>query len=333
MASFLRKANVHHLVMVNGALMTEAKPKRVKTVILAGLLFIGGSTLGISNVYAFGDDGGIVPQGLPSPLVTVPACKLGTGVFPIPVGVNDARQPLTVVGKSPNEMLSREFESPDLVSIPYQDTSQELLKIYAPDYHETLRIPAANAVEAMIDGAKSQNIPLAVHSGYRADTVQCGVFNHKMKIEFNTDLKLLTGNVADETRVALDVNRRSALPGQSEHQLGTATDIVTDIPGMGWKLEPEMDQTPAFAWLQANAYKFGFVMSYPKGAAGPKAVNPRTGYVYEPWHWRYIGVVPARRYQSCEAQGLTTQQFLRALNANPKFVCTTLVAPASLIRR
>ena len=105
--------------------------------------------------------------------------------------------------------------------------------------------------------------------------------------------------------------------------MGTALDIVTYIPGMGYKLEPEMDQTPAFAWLQANAYRFGFVLSYPKGPDGVKAVNPRTGYVYEPWHWRYIGPVPARRYNDClKTRGMTTQEFLRALNKNPNFVCT-----------
>jgi LAS superfamily LD-carboxypeptidase LdcB len=301
--------------------MIRSNFKRFQRSVTAGLIFFGGSAFGVSNAYAFGDDGGISALSAPSPLIVAPACKLGTGVFPIPVGTNDARQPLTVVGKSPKEMLSREFESQDFAPVPYQDTSPEQLKIFALGYYETLRTPALKAVEAMIDSARLQNIQLAVHSGYRAYTVQCGVFNHKMKLEFDADKNLLRGNVSDETRVALDVNTRSALPGQSEHQLGTAMDLVTDIPGMGWKLEPEMDQTPAFAWLQANAYKFGFVLSYPKGAAGPKDVNPQTGYVYEPWHWRYIGVVPARRYQSCKAKGMTTQQFLRALNLNPKFVC------------
>jgi D-alanyl-D-alanine carboxypeptidase len=130
------------------------------------------------------------------------------------------------------------------------------------------------------------------------------------------------GDVDDEYAVARQVNTRSAFPGTSEHQLGTAMDIVTYIPGLGYKLETEMDQTPAYAWLQANAYKFGFVLSYPKGPDGPKAVNPRTGYIYEPWHWRYIGPVPARRYNDCLIrQGLTTQEFLRALNRNPQFSC------------
>jgi LAS superfamily LD-carboxypeptidase LdcB len=305
-----------HLILEN------VMASRQRSMALAFLLFCGTSAFGLSSAFAFGDDGGIL-QTTPSPLINAPECKVASGLFQIPVGFNDARNPLSNVGKAPKNMLSREFQSDDLVQIPYENTSPEQVAIFAQGYFERLRAPAARAVLAMINAARDANILLAVHSGFRDYTMQCGVFNHKIGLEFKENKNIVRGNKADEASVIRDVNTRSALPGQSEHQLGTALDIVTDIPGMGWKLEPEMDQTPAFAWLQVNAYKFGFVLSYPKGPNGPKEVNPRTGYVYEPWHWRYVGIVPAGRYQICKAQGMTTQEFLRALNLDAKFVCAT----------
>jgi|GEM_PF-3979981 len=261
-------------------------------------------------------------------------CKIGSGLYKIPVGTGNARRPLTVVSKSPQEMLSPMYVASDIVNVPYTYTSegqlylflQHLLKPTDIPYTETLRAPAVKAFMAMADAAASQGIAIKLYSGYRAYDTQCGTFNHKIRNEFIANVNLHRENHVDEMSAIKSVNTRSAIPGSSEHQLGTAMDIVSYIPSgphQGWNVEFEMDQTPAFAWLQANAYKFGFVLSYPKSASGiPSDVNPRTGYVYEPWHWRYIGPVPAGRYQACRARGMTTQEFLRALNKNPQFVCS-----------
>ncbi|OHA58101.1 MAG: hypothetical protein A2571_03620 [Candidatus Vogelbacteria bacterium RIFOXYD1_FULL_44_32] len=76
-------------------------------------------------------------------------------------------------------------------------------------------------------------------------------------------------------------NQFSADQGYSEHQLGTTLDftILGKVPFVGF------DTTEGFKWLQANAYKFGFVLSYPKG---------NVYYQYEPWHWRFVGENLAR---------------------------------------
>jgi len=78
-------------------------------------------------------------------------------------------------------------------------------------------------------------------------------------------------------------NQFSADQGYSEHQLGTTVDFTT--PDLGDNFET-FDQTPAYTWLTKNAYKYGFIISYPKGNAY---------YVYEPWHWRFVGVDLAER--------------------------------------
>ncbi|MFH1704471.1 MAG: M15 family metallopeptidase, partial [Patescibacteria group bacterium] len=70
----------------------------------------------------------------------------------------------------------------------------------------------------------------------------------------------------------------SADQGYSEHQLGTAVDLITT--GLGGKTDG-FENTTAYQWLLSNAYRFGFVLSYPNG---------NSYYSYEPWHWRFIGV-------------------------------------------
>lgn len=73
-------------------------------------------------------------------------------------------------------------------------------------------------------------------------------------------------------------NAFSADQGYSEHQLGTTVDLITT--GLGGELDG-FGSTPAYQWLLSNAHKYGFILSYPPG---------NQYYVFEPWHWRYVGV-------------------------------------------
>jgi D-alanyl-D-alanine carboxypeptidase len=76
--------------------------------------------------------------------------------------------------------------------------------------------------------------------------------------------------------------RYSARAGHSEHQLGTTLDFSFVGGADPWSYV-DFASTRAGAWLKANAWRYGFVMSYPKGA------ERLTGYGYEPWHYRYFG--------------------------------------------
>ena len=77
-------------------------------------------------------------------------------------------------------------------------------------------------------------------------------------------------------------NKFSADQGYSEHQLGTTVDIVNDSAS----LTTDFDKTDEFKWLQDNAWKYGFILSYPK---------ENTYYMYEPWHWRFVGKALAKK--------------------------------------
>lgn len=72
-------------------------------------------------------------------------------------------------------------------------------------------------------------------------------------------------------------NKFSADQGYSEHQLGTTVDFTTAKLGAGFTA---FEKTMGYAWLTENAYKYGFILSYPKNNGY---------YVFEPWHWRFVG--------------------------------------------
>jgi D-alanyl-D-alanine carboxypeptidase len=92
----------------------------------------------------------------------------------------------------------------------------------------------------------------------------------------------------------------SARAGHSEHQLGTTLDFKTKGGRAPW-LVKDWATTPAGAWMKANAWKYGFVMTYPKGE------RRNTCYSYEPWHFRYFGRALAAAMHDAD---LTSRQYL-----------------------
>jgi D-alanyl-D-alanine carboxypeptidase len=101
----------------------------------------------------------------------------------------------------------------------------------------------------------------------------------------------------------------SARPGHSEHQLGVAIDFSTRSGEDPWTYRDFATETRAGEWLSANAWKYGFIMSYPKGKTA------KTCYAYEPWHYRYVGVAEAA---AVHASGLTLREWLWQHQPNPE---------------
>lgn len=113
----------------------------------------------------------------------------------------------------------------------------------------------------MFREAASAGMKIQVVSAYRSFDTQASLKNR---------YKVIYG--------AGTANSFSADQGYSEHQLGTTLDFTT--PSLGAEYD-NFDATPEYTWLVNNAHKYGFVISYPK--------NNRF-YIYEPWHWRFVGV-------------------------------------------
>lgn len=131
-------------------------------------------------------------------------------------------------------------------------------------YDPRLRSGAAGAYEAMFTAAKSAGIDLVIQSAYRSYNLQVGVYN---------------GYVRSRGQEQADL--QSARPGHSEHQTGLSVDIV---PKNGKCAIYEcFGDTPEGKWLTEHAWEFGWVLRYPEG------LTHITGYMYEPWHWRYVG--------------------------------------------
>ena len=126
---------------------------------------------------------------------------------------------------------------------------------YAPGWDAE----ASDALHVMFAAAKNDGLSLFVKSGYRSYIDQKIIYN---------------GYVARDGQAAADTY--SARPGHSEHQTGLAFDINSTADSFAG--------TPEAKWLAENSYKYGFIVRYPKGK------EHITGYKYEPWHVRYLGV-------------------------------------------
>ena len=124
---------------------------------------------------------------------------------------------------------------------------------------------AQQAVDEMIQAAKEQNIRLTAFSGFRSYSYQ---------------ETLYTNYVARDGQEAAD--RYSARPGYSEHQTGLAFDIGEIGKEELW-LTDAFGETTAGKWLVDNAHEYGFILRYPKGK------EHITGFMYESWHFRYVG--------------------------------------------
>ncbi|MBD3271388.1 MAG: hypothetical protein GF384_02470 [Elusimicrobia bacterium] len=147
----------------------------------------------------------------------------------------------------------------------YTEASQEDLVVagHYPDGRKIyLSHPAADAYANMNNAAQKDGIAFILISGFRTIQYQKRLFNRAVK------------KYGSEEEAA----RHVAPPGCSEHHTGRAVDIG-DKKYPKSALEVSFEKTPAFKWLQNNAERFGFVMSFPDTKNSPVS--------YEPWHWCY----------------------------------------------
>jgi D-alanyl-D-alanine carboxypeptidase len=124
-------------------------------------------------------------------------------------------------------------------------------------------------LQKMLQQAATDGVTIQVQSAYRS-------FAEQTSLKANYKVRYGSG-----------ANAFSADQGYSEHQLATTLDLTT--PKMGSSLVESFDKTPEFAWLKENAHKYGFILSYPAN---------NSYYVYEPWHWRFVGIELATKLKN-----------------------------------
>jgi D-alanyl-D-alanine carboxypeptidase len=176
----------------------------------------------------------------------------------------DANNPLVLVNKK--YQLPASYEPSDLTSTDATGLAGGMLvrSVIIPDLTEL-----ANA-------ASTAGISLGVQSGYRSYSNQVSTYNYWLGQN--------SGDVASTDTV-------SARAGHSQHQLGTAVDFNSSEGGY-LRLWQDFNTTNAAAWLNENAWHYGFVMAYPEGR------ESETGYAYEGWHFRWIGKENASEWAS-----------------------------------
>ena len=113
----------------------------------------------------------------------------------------------------------------------------------------------------MFNDAKEEGLSLIITSGFRTYDLQKELYEDYQE-DYGKE----------------EADRIAARPGFSEHQTGLCLDIMTYDTNM-----EDFESTPEFEWMQKNAYKYGFILRYPKGK------ESITGYDYESWHYRYVG--------------------------------------------
>lgn len=132
----------------------------------------------------------------------------------------------------------------------------------------TLRKEAADSMVTMFQAAEADGVALVLGSGFRDQTYQTNLYN------------MYVSQSGQEYADSI-----SSRPGYSEHQTGLAADIKA--PDDGTFLDETFFNTPQGQWLYNNAYRFGWILRYPEGK------EDITGYSYEPWHYRYVGIETA----------------------------------------
>ncbi len=152
--------------------------------------------------------------------------------------------------------LNENYAPPSVLNIDSKYSSD-------PKKTQQILVQVLPFLNRMLQDASAQGMELKVVSAYRSFADQAAV---------KTGYKITYGSGA---------NRFSADQGYSEHQLGTTVDLLNASSTV---LTTKFESTSAYKWLNENAYKYGFVLSYPKN---------NSYYIFEPWHWRFVGVALA----------------------------------------
>jgi D-alanyl-D-alanine carboxypeptidase len=153
---------------------------------------------------------------------------------------------------------------------------------------EEAAIATVELATAMAEAGKGT---LILNSGFRTYKNQQGLYNRTR-----------------DTKGLAVAEKLSARPGHSEHQLGLAADF--SARGQGCAIMVCFGSTEAGIWLAENAHEYGFVLRYPKG------YKPITGFQYEPWHFRYVGIELATEMKT---KGIKTLEEFWGLDAAPDY--------------
>ena len=161
--------------------------------------------------------------------------------------------------------------------------------------NKTLQTVACDAFLEMQKAAAADGVTVWMQSGYRSVKYQTSLYERKTKYYLDKGYD----NATAREKAAAVVNP----PGYSEHNCGLAADLNSpEHTG----LDEGFEKTAAFRWLCEHAGDYGYILRYPKDA------EDKTEIIYEPWHWRYVGVENAAKIN---ASGLCFEEYIETLQS------------------
>lgn len=189
-----------------------------------------------------------------------------------------------VIVNKRHPLKPQDYIPPDLVTpdLPLRVPGNESMQ---------MRKVTADALTKLFEAASADGTPLMVSSAYRSYSYQVSLYGKYVKEQ---------GQAVADTQ--------SARPGYSEHQTGLSVDV--EPKDQKCDVDQCFGDTPAGKWIAANSYKYGFIIRYPLGK------DKVTGYEYEPWHIRYIGVDAATEMHN---QHIDTLEDFFGLPAAPDY--------------
>ncbi len=219
------------------------------------------------------------------------SCGGGLPEYDYNIDMKDYESAITVTDKAyliltnKQNPLESDYKPDSLADLP------AALTLYGKEIQ--LESTAAIAAEALVCELRACGYKdIAITSGYRSYEYQ--------QILFNTYLgnEMAAHPNWTQAQCEAEVLTYSARPGESEHQTGLCIDLIST---QNVVLDETFAQNPAYAWLTENAHYFGFILRYPKGK------EDTTGYSYEPWHYRFVGVKAATEIYE---KGITLEEYL-----------------------
>ena len=157
---------------------------------------------------------------------------------------------------------------------------------------EDVSVDCASALKQMLSACANAGCDPVLLSGYRT-------MEHQTRLHNNNIQTYLDLGYSYEDAYA-EASKSVAIPGTSEHQLGLAVDIVDNS---NWSLTESQEHTKTQKWLMEHCWEYGFILRYPNGT------TDITGIIYEPWHYRYVGLEIALELRDL---GITLEEYLGA---------------------
>ena len=257
--------------------------RRLITLSVVGTLLIGAAgVLGLPKM--FSDQVANLPESIQTVADQVQAKPVT--IFDPPKHSLDEADSIWVVVNKQRQISPLKYQPENLVFPAFPKP-----KVQNP-FGLQLREEAALATEEMAAAMTEEGFgTLILNSGFRTYKNQQGLYSRTR-----------------DTRGLAVAEKLSARPGHSEHQLGLAADF--SVRGQGCVIMVCFGNTEAGRWLAENAHQYGFVLRYPKG------YKPITGFQYEPWHFRYVGVELATEMKT---KGIKTLEEFWGLESAPDY--------------